>query len=228
MKNSFNVITLLLCFFHFSISKENINGKVKSSRTHSNSKFGKYPSGGLISFDSDQEKLSIDWTVTIPFISIPFEHKIRENDEIPPLLNVNAKSVGIVGLITTLFSVVSPLFSKPHPEFNYRSMDNGQWLEMGNTINEMIFGNNYVAPCMQRIVCSIVSVATHSENPTSADKIIDGLSSHNWFKDITNGTIIQDAVITGRKGNHDCAYAYKECLITPKFLKTIMNEFGIV
>lgn len=64
--------------------------------------------------------LKIDWTVTIPFISIPFEHKIRENGEIPPLLNLNTKSVGIVGLITTLFSVVSPLFSKPHPEFNYR------------------------------------------------------------------------------------------------------------
>ena len=59
MKNSFNVITLLLCLLHFSISKENVNRKVKSSRTHSNSKFGKYPSGGLISFDSDQDKLSV-------------------------------------------------------------------------------------------------------------------------------------------------------------------------
>lgn len=56
------------------------------------------------------------------------------------------------------------------------SEDNGQWLQMGNTINEIIFGNNYVAPCMQRVVCSIVSVATHTKNQTSADKMIDGLS----------------------------------------------------
>lgn len=70
MKNSFNVITLLLCFFHFSISKENINGKVKSSRTHSNSKFGKYPNGGLISFDSDQEKLSVRFNKQLLIILI--------------------------------------------------------------------------------------------------------------------------------------------------------------
>lgn len=70
MKNSFNVITLLLCFLHFSISKENINGKVKSSRTHSNSKFGKYPSGGLISFDSDQEKLSVRFNKQLLIILI--------------------------------------------------------------------------------------------------------------------------------------------------------------
>lgn len=56
------------------------------------------------------------------------------------------------------------------------SADNGQWLHIGNTINEMMFGNDYVVPCMQRIVCSIVSVAANSENPTSTDKIIDGLS----------------------------------------------------
>lgn len=49
---------------------------------------------------------------------------------------------------------------------------------MGNTINEMIFNNNYVVPCMQRIVCSIVSVAANAENPTSTDKIIDGLSRY--------------------------------------------------
>lgn len=70
MKNSFNVITLLLCFLYFSISKENINGKVKSSRTHSNSKFGKYPSGGLISFDSDQEKLSVRFNKQLLIILI--------------------------------------------------------------------------------------------------------------------------------------------------------------
>lgn len=71
MKNSFNhVIALLLCLLHFSISKENVNRKVKSSRTHGNSKFGKYPSGGLISFDSDQEKLSVRFNKQLLIILI--------------------------------------------------------------------------------------------------------------------------------------------------------------
>ncbi|XP_012243829.1 uncharacterized protein LOC105681070 [Bombus impatiens] len=230
MRNSFEYYVILLslcCLLHLSEPKNNVNGKAKTSRTHSKI-FGKHPNGGLISFDSEQEEFRIDWAVTIPFLSIPFEHKIGENGEFPSLFNVNTKSLGIVGLMATLFRVVSPLFSKAHPQYNYRSTDNGQWLHIGNAINEMMFGNDYVVSCMQRIVCSIVSVAANSENPTSTDKIIDGLSSHSWFKDVTNGTIIQDAVITGRKGNHNCAYIYKDCLITPKLLKSVMDELGIV
>lgn len=232
MRNSFkpSVTLLLCCLLHLSESKDSVNGKTKTSRAHNAKVFGKHPSGGLISFNSDHELLRIDWDVSIPFVSIPLEYKIGENGEVPALFNVNTKSLGIVGLIVSLLGVVSPLFSKTHQQYNYRSVDNGgvQWLQMGNTINEMMFNNDYVAPCMQRLVCSMVSVAAHSENPTSTDKIIDGLSSHSWFKGVTNGTIIEDAVTTGRKGGHDCARIYKDCLITPKLLKSMMSEFGIM
>ncbi|KOX71053.1 hypothetical protein WN51_03594 [Melipona quadrifasciata] len=234
MRNSFerSVTLLLCCLLHLSESKDSVNGKTKTSRARNeNAKlFGRHPSGGLISFNSDHELLRIDWDVSIPFVSIPLEYKIGENGEVPALFNVNTKSLGIVGLIVSLLGVVSPLFSKTHQQYNYRSVDDGgvQWLQMGNTINEMMFNNDYVVPCMQRIVCSMVSVAAHSENPTSTDKIIDGLSSHSWFKGVTNGTIIEDAVTTGRKGGHDCARIYKDCLITPKLLKSMMSEFGIM
>ncbi|XP_076751985.1 uncharacterized protein LOC143424059 [Xylocopa sonorina] len=229
MKSSFkHVITLLLLsLLHFSEPKNDVHEKSKSSRAHSKT-FGKHPNGGLFSFNSDEGKLSIDWAITIPFVSIPLEHKIEENGALPSLLNVNVKSLGIVGLIAALFTVIPPLFSKTHSHFNYRSMDDEQWLQMGNTINEMILGNAYVVPCVQRVVCSIVSVATHTDNPTSVNKIIDGLSSHKWIKDVTNGTIIQDAVAVGRKGNEDCEHVYKDCLLTPKLLRTMMNELGIV
>lgn len=180
MRNSFkpSVTLLLCCLLHLSESKDSVNGKTKTSRAHNAKVFGKHPSGGLISFNSDHELLRIDWDVSIPFVSIPLEYKIGENGEVPALFNVNTKSLGIVGLIVSLLGVVSPLFSKTHQQYNYRSVDNGgvQWLQMGNTINEMMFNNDYVTPCMQRVVCSMVSVAAHSENPTSTDKIIDGLS----------------------------------------------------
>ncbi|CAL7951077.1 unnamed protein product [Xylocopa violacea] len=229
MKSSFKqaVTLLLLSSLHFSEPKNNVNEKSKASRADSKS-FGKHPNGRLISFNSEEGKLSIDWAITIPFISIPLEHKIEENGALPSLFNVNVKSLGIVGLITALFSVISPLFSRKHSHYNYRSMDNEQWLQMGNTINEMILRNTYVVPCVQRVVCSIVSVATHTDNPTSTNKIIDGLSSHKWIKDVTNGTIIQEAVAIGRKGDKDCAHVYKDCLLTQKLLRTMMNEFGIV
>lgn len=49
---------------------------------------------------------------------------------------------------------------------------------MGDTINDVVFGNTLIAPCIQRVVCSVVSEASHSDNPTSTDKIIDGLSRY--------------------------------------------------
>ncbi|XP_033323844.1 uncharacterized protein LOC117219070 [Megalopta genalis] len=186
------------------------------------------PSGGLISFDPEDENIRMDVSLNIPFITVPIEQKVGEHGQIPSLLNVNTKGLGIIGVVTALLSVVPVLLSKERPHTSYRSENNYQWLEMGNTINDMIFGNNYVAPCMQRVVCSIVSVAAHSESPTSTDKIIDGLSSHKWFKNVTNGTMIQEAVNIGRRGGKDCASAYRGCTITPTLLKTMMTELGIV
>ncbi|XP_076656795.1 uncharacterized protein LOC143361343 [Halictus rubicundus] len=211
-----------------SAAEKNAEATTKASRAQNKIYHHHRPSGGLISFDSESEKIRLDWSLDIPFVSIPIDQKIGEHGHVPSLLNVNTKGIGIIGVLTTLLTVVPPLFSKERPHTNYRSEDSSQWLEMGNTINDIIFGNNYVAPCMQRVVCSIVSVAAHSESPTSTDKIIDGLSSHKWFNDVTNGTMFEDAVKIGRKGGHDCARIYKDCLITPVLLKTMMSELGIV
>ncbi|XP_026668308.1 uncharacterized protein LOC108623673, partial [Ceratina calcarata] len=201
-----SLVTLSLLLCSLSRSSESKDAKDKSSRSQAKT-FGKHPNGGLISFDSGEKQFSIDFTVTIPFITLPLERRIGENGEsVSPLLNINSKGLGIVGLLTTLLGITSPLLSKTHHHYNYRT-DSGQWLEMGS-MNEILFGNNYVVPCVQRVVCSLVSVASHTENPTSMDKIIDGLSSHKWFKDATNGTIVQDAVATGRKGDYDCAHVY--------------------
>ncbi|XP_012145100.1 uncharacterized protein LOC105663017 [Megachile rotundata] len=227
MKNLIiSMVTLTL--FSITYPSEAIDSDRKARISKAESKvFGKKPSSGLISFNSEEEKLHIDWSVTIPFISIPLQHR-SEHGEIPSLLNVNTKPLGIVGLITALLSVITPLFSKTHPQHHYRSDDSTQWLQMGNVINEMIFNNDYVIPCVQQIVCSVVSFAKHTEHPTNTDKIIDGFSSYKWFKDFTNGTIVEEAIAVGQKGNLDCAQVYKDCLLSPKLLKIMMNELGIV
>jgi len=63
---------------------------------------------------------------------------------------------------------------------------------MGDTINDLVLGNGFIAPCLLRVVCSVVSEASHSDNPTSTDKIIDGLSRYScisnprdWIVDIS-------------------------------------------
>ncbi|XP_078035988.1 uncharacterized protein LOC144469492 [Augochlora pura] len=229
MKTSTILTVLAICAVSSITTVEtNAETTTKSSRAQNKIYHQQRPSGGLVSFNPEDEKIRLDFSFNIPFVTVPIEQKIGEHGQIPSLLNVNTKGLGIVGILTTLLSVVPVLLSKERPHTSYRSEDNYQWLEMGNTINDIIFGNNYVAPCMQRIVCSIVSVAANSESPTSTDKIIDGLSSHKWFKNVTNGTMIQDAVNIGRRGGNDCTLAYRDCMITPALLKTMMSELGIV
>lgn len=63
MRNSFKYYVILLslyCSLHLSEPKDNVNGKAKTSRTHSKI-FGKHPNGGLISFDSEQEDLRVSF-----------------------------------------------------------------------------------------------------------------------------------------------------------------------
>ncbi|KAL6256437.1 hypothetical protein P5V15_012550 [Pogonomyrmex californicus] len=180
----------------------------------------------LISFDTKGGEIEVNWDVSVPFFTIPLNH-VSETGEVSPLLNVNTKGFSVAGVLTAILTLAVPLLSKPGPGVNYRNLDS-QWSQMGDTINEIVFSNRYVTPCVQRIVCSVVSEASHSDNPSSTDKIIDGLSSHKWFKEFTNGTILQEAIKMGREGRHDCGHIYKDCFVTPKIFKSMMAQFGAI
>ncbi|XP_011861536.1 PREDICTED: uncharacterized protein LOC105558448 [Vollenhovia emeryi] len=181
----------------------------------------------FISFDTKGGNVDINWEVSVPFFSIPLNH-VSETGEVLPLLNVNTRGLSIAGVLTAIVTLAVPLMSKPGPQgTQYRSLDS-QWSQMGDTINEIVFRNRYITPCVQRIVCAVVSEASHSDNPTSTNKIIDGLSSHKWFKEFTNGTVLQEAIKVGREGHRDCGHVYKECFMTPKILKSMMAQFGVI
>ncbi|XP_011697054.1 PREDICTED: uncharacterized protein LOC105455435 [Wasmannia auropunctata] len=180
----------------------------------------------FISFDTTGGEVEINWDVSVPFFTIPLNH-VSESGEVLPLLNVNTRGLSVAGVLTAILTFMVPLLSKPGSGMQYRSLDS-QWLQVGDTINEIVFSNRYITPCVQRIVCTVVSEASHSDNPTSTDKIIDGLSSHKWFKEYTNGTVLQEAIRTGREGYQDCARVYKECFVTPKILKNMMAQFGVI
>ncbi|XP_050444986.1 uncharacterized protein LOC126848262 [Cataglyphis hispanica] len=180
----------------------------------------------LVSFNSKEGDIEINWDVSVPFFRIPLSH-VNKHNEISTLIDVNTRGLSIAGILTAILTLAVPVLSKPGPGMHYRSSDT-QWSRMGNTINEIMLSNNYVTPCIQRIICSIISEASHSNNPTSTDKIIDGLSSHEWFKEFTNGTVLQEAVRIGREKHHDCGRVYKECFVTPRILKSIMMQFGAI
>ncbi|KAH0949464.1 hypothetical protein HN011_002250 [Eciton burchellii] len=178
----------------------------------------------LIAFNTKGGDIDISWDVSVPFFTIPL-NRMSENGEVSPLLTVNTKGLSVAGILTAILTLAVPLLSKPGPGMHYRNLDS-QWSRMGDTINELVLGNSFIAPCLLRVVCSIVSEASHSDSPTSTDKIIDGLSSHKWFKEFTNGTVLQEAVRIGREGHRDCSRVYRECLMTPRVLRSMMAQLG--
>ncbi|XP_029174410.1 uncharacterized protein LOC114943026 [Nylanderia fulva] len=213
----------ILLLFALSCTRVIGDGESRTS-TKLNSLFFNGNKPQLISFDTTGGEIEINWDVSVPFFTIPLHHT-DENNEIAPLINVNTKGLSVAGILTAILTLAVPILSKPGPGMNYRSSDS-HWSRMGNTINEVILGNNYFTPCVQRIICSMISEASHSDNPTSTDKIIDGLSSHKWFKEFTNGTVLQEAIRIGREEHHDCGRVYKECFVSPRILKSIMMQFG--
>ncbi|XP_043272771.1 uncharacterized protein [Venturia canescens] len=131
----------------------------------------------FISFNNDGGKIDIDLDLSIPFVSIPLDRD-ADSDGMPgPLVNVNAKAIGVAGLMAALTTFIVPLlFKTPPAGQRYRLTDDFGIDRMGNAINEFILGNNYVTPCVERAVCTLVAKTTGSIDPTSTDKIIDGLT----------------------------------------------------
>ncbi|XP_014218442.1 uncharacterized protein LOC106646815 [Copidosoma floridanum] len=96
-------------------------------------------------------------------------------------------------------------------------------------MNEMLSREGPVTPCVQLIVCSAVAVARHSDNQSSADKIIDGLSSHSWFEQVTNGTSIEEAISMGRKVSEteECNVSYKNCALNRQIVNNLLKLVGL-
>lgn len=82
MRDSFkSALTLLICLLlHCSESKDGDNKKAKASRGHGKV-FGKYPGGGLISFNTEQEKLDVSFdersSISLRFKRITFIASVR-------------------------------------------------------------------------------------------------------------------------------------------------------
>ncbi|KAG7200196.1 hypothetical protein KM043_000628 [Ampulex compressa] len=218
MKVSVDCTILSFFVLAYRLAETDADDRRKMSDIRNN-RFSKRHEPRFISFNSGEDKVEINWDVSIPFISIPLKQEIEEGGKVSPLLNVNTKALGVAGLVVAILAFIVPLFSKTPPESYYRSSAETEWSNVGNMINGLIFSNAYVGPCLQRIVCSMVAGASNAENPSSTEKIIDGLSGHEWFNRATNGTIVQEAVSVAKEGNQDCSRVYKNCLITPRLLK---------
>ncbi|XP_057337528.1 uncharacterized protein LOC130675712 [Microplitis mediator] len=195
----------------------------------------------------------VDLDLSIPFLSIPLNHD-EGADGPKPLVNVNLKSVAVAGVLAGVTAFVLPFFfAKPSVEHRYRKFyiiyillslliitfyyfviqtstgrdDEFGLREAGQALNELMLGNNYVTPCLQYTVCSAIAKVSHARVLSSSDKIIDGIANLGWFKNVTDGTALQEAINVGRKQNPGCSFMFDGCKMPANVLESMMNQLGI-
>ncbi|XP_048507932.1 uncharacterized protein LOC105686174 isoform X1 [Athalia rosae] len=194
------------------VNSDNVTKSSRNART-----FVPFPNSKFVTFNTHGDSLGIDLDLSIPFLSIPLDQGYGAPQS---LVNINAKALTIAGIFTAVSTVIVPLiFDKHHPASNYRSDDarHESW-NYGDAVNQIFMGNSYLAPCTKKFICSMVSNACHSKKQkTGMDKIIDGISSLEWFDRMTEGTVIQEAVLAGRKSEGNCNVLYPQCFLSRKF-----------
>lgn len=62
----------------------------------------------------------MDLDLSIPFISIPLDNSPDSDNHPKPLVNVNAKSIAIAGILSAITAFVIPLLLKAPTEHQYR------------------------------------------------------------------------------------------------------------
>ncbi|XP_053597570.1 uncharacterized protein LOC103576820 [Microplitis demolitor] len=186
----------------------------------------------FISFNSKEGNIDVDLDLSIPFLSIPLNHD-EDADGPKPLVNVNLKSVAVAGVLAgvTAFFVLLTLSIITFYYFIIQTStgrDNEFGLrEAGQALNELMLGNNYVTPCLQYTVCSAIAKVSHARVLSSSDKIIDGIANLGWFKNVTDGTAVQEAINAGRKQNPGCSFMFDGCKMPANVLESMMNQLGI-
>ncbi|XP_043484290.1 uncharacterized protein LOC122512476 [Leptopilina heterotoma] len=215
-KSQKHVIFILLFYFlePFDIFK---SGNFINSVSGLSQKLGRF-----ISFDSNDGKIEVELDLAVPFVSIPFNTKKEKSGLPTPLLTVNTQGIVVMGILVATSAFIVPLFFKPistpnTPGQRFRMEEDAQWT-LGNRVNEVLLNNGLVTPCLQRILCSMVTTVKNTDHPTSTDKIIDGVVSHTWFEQFVNGSVLMDAITTGQGSQKDCDAAYKSCPVSQQMI----------
>lgn len=182
----------------------------------------------FISFDSNDGKVDIELDLSVPFISIPMDNRESKNGFPTPLVTVNTKGIVVMGVLIATSAFVVPLLFKPIPTPNspgqrFRMEEDLQVWNLGNTVNEILLHNGFVTPCLQRMLCSMITTIKHTDKPTSTNKIIDGVVSHSWFEQFVNGSVVMDAIATGQGSQKDCDVAYKSCPVSQQMIANALR-----
>lgn len=209
----FKLLIPLLCINYIPSVAAGGNGTASSRNARTDTY--QFMNSKSVTFNSLNDRIGIDLDLTIPFLSIPLD---PGQDTMGSLININAKALTIAGIFTVVSTLVVPLLTDSPALPHYRrdeASDDG-W-NYGETMKQVLLGNSYLAPCTKKFICSVVSDANHAKVQSSFDKIIDGISSHEWFDQMAEGSAIHEAVVAGRKSRDNCNAVYSGCFLSKKF-----------
>lgn len=105
--------------------------------------------------------------------------------------------------------------------------DYTEWADLFKTVDQVFAKNNlHPASCLQRIVCWLVRNASGKVargSATSTEKIIDGITTSDWFKRIIDESIFETAVRSGLS-NSSCTKRFHKCKISQRNLEIILKD----
>ncbi|CAH1101427.1 unnamed protein product [Psylliodes chrysocephalus] len=193
-------------------------------------------SGRLISFDASDGNLKVDLEFSIPFLEVPVQKSVDYARNF--VAKINVPSLVLSGVVIFVSAVVIPTVfmfwnKKFHildpPTNSYRKIEEEPsilWRYL--TYLDAVFMENDIdtTSCLQRSICSLINKSKQDNlngNGSSMNKIIDGVSSSDWFLEQVFNTPLYSAIIHGTK-NGKCSEQFTNCRITQKTFNKFARE----
>ncbi|KAL7297427.1 hypothetical protein TKK_0009805 [Trichogramma kaykai] len=198
----------------------------------------------FISFNKNSGKVDLALDLSVPFLSIPLDNRNGQSGLSMPLVNINTKSLAALGILMALSAFVLPLLIKQttgvdmhngkpaglhHQYRSDRALEENSWSSMiGESLNDVFQRDATATPCMQRIACSAVHSSKKSDDPSNLDKIIEEVSSHRLFNNVTSASM-KNAVDKGRTVSSldECANFFQGCNIDSQDIASLFKIFNI-
>ncbi|XP_023315023.1 uncharacterized protein LOC106652159 [Trichogramma pretiosum] len=198
----------------------------------------------FISFNKNSGKVDLALDLSVPFLSIPLDNRNGQSGLSMPLVNINTKSLAALGILMALSAFVLPLLIKQttgvdmhngkpaglhHQYRSDRALEENSWSSMiSESLNDIFQRDATATPCMQRIACSAVHSSKKSDDPSNLDTIIEEVSSHRLFDNMT-GASMKNAVDKGRTVSSldECANFFQGCNIDSQDIASLFKIFNI-
>ncbi|XP_022902303.2 uncharacterized protein [Onthophagus taurus] len=188
----------------------------------------------FIHFNTDDSGvIQVELAFNVPFINIPTKQAFNMTKG--AMASVNVGSIVLAGVVVAgagfvlpaLYHFISAKGSLSSKADRSGDFGNAIWNRLNSRMQDVLEENDFdKSACIQRVACWIVKNSSTKVSKgigNSGDKIIDGISSSGFFKDMIQDTFLHHPVKLGLKRG-SCAKEYGRCKFNQEYLQEIFMK----